>query len=167
MFRRALAAVLTAAALGVGTSPARADIVPTARLLRIIRANPPLAATANDGRWWVSLAKGGDEAGYLDPTIVDYGYQRDGADVLIVPLPSGGSGGVFTTLIFTRVRTKPAYAGKIESQGHLDVFLAQGVINARTPVYGPHDPQAAPSGHKTVRYRVRGTNLIQVDEFAS
>jgi len=160
----ALSAVMAVLSLAL---PARADIVPASRLVGIIRANPPLSATLTDGRWWVSLAKPGDAVGYLDPSIVDYGYQRDNADVLIVPLPSGGSGGVFTTLIFTHVRTKPAYAGKIESDGHLDVYLAQGFINARTPVYGPNDPQAAPSGHTTVRYRVRGTTLVKVDAFAS
>jgi len=164
---RTLAAILVLVAMLWTTLPARADILPTSRLIRIVRANPPLAVAATDGRWWVSLAKSGDAVGYLDPAIVDYGYQRDNQDVLIVPLPSGGSGGVFTTLIFTHVRTKPAYAGKIESNGHLDVYLAQGLINARTPVYGPHDPQAFPSGHKTVRYRVRGTTLVKVDEFAS
>jgi hypothetical protein len=146
---------------------ASADIVPIQRLITIVNANPPLSTGSNSGRWWVSVAKGADAVGYLDTTIVDYGYTRDGLGVLIVPLPSGGSGGVFTTLLFTGTGRVPHYVGKLDSQGHLDVFLDQGLINARVPVYGPNDPQCCPSGHKNTRYRIEGTKLIKIDDFTT
>jgi hypothetical protein len=164
---RALAFALTVAAVLAARTPARADILTLAQLAKLVNATPPLHAASRDDRMWVSLARGGDAVGYLDPTLLDYGYTIDKQDVLIVPLTSGGSGGVFTTVLFTHLSTTPVFAGKIDSDGHLDVHLAFGMIEARTPVYGPHDPQAAPSGHKTVRYRLRGTTLVKVDEFAS
>jgi hypothetical protein len=85
--------------------------------------------------------------------------------VLIVPLVSGGSGGVFTTILFTNIKSKASYVGRIDSQGHLDVHLSTGIINAVTPVYGPHDPQSNPSAHKTVRYHIRNGRLMKIDEF--
>jgi hypothetical protein len=74
---------------------------------------------------------------------------------------------VFTTLVFTGSGRVPHYVGKLDSEGHLDVYLDEGLINARIPVYGPSDPQCCPSGHKTTRYRIEGTKLVKVDEFST
>jgi hypothetical protein len=148
--------------------PARADIASLQRLVAIVNANPPLNAGSNDGRWWVSLTTGGDAVGYLDESAVDQGLTREGTEILIVPLPSGGSGGVFTTLIFANPRTRrPNLVGKLDSTGHLGVFLSTGRINAVTPIYGPNDPQCCPSGQKTVRYRLAGAKLVKIDEFST
>jgi hypothetical protein len=145
--------------------PASANILTQQRLEQIVTASPGLTLSHLSGRAYVSVKGDGDQLGYLDAAALDYGYQVDKTDILIVPLISGGSGGVFTTLIFTTVRRTPAYIGKIDSEGHLDVHLSQGVINAVTPTYGPNDPQARPSGHHIVRYAVHAGKLVKIDEF--
>jgi hypothetical protein len=150
-----------------GTLPANANILTQARLEALVKTSPLLTIKPIGGRPYVSVTGDGDALGYLDAAALDYGYQVDKTDVLIVPLVSGGSGGVFTTLIFSTIGRQPAYVGKIDSRGHLAVYLSQGVINAVTPTYGPHDPQAFPSGHHTVRYAVHSGKLVKVDEFNS
>jgi hypothetical protein len=158
--------LLTSAALVLATAlPASADILTQARLEALVKSSSLLSIKPIGGRPYVSVKGDGDALGYLDAAALDYGYQVDKTDVLIVPLVSGGSGGVFTTLIFSTVGRRPVYIGKIDSNGHLDVHLSQGVIDAVTPTYGPHDPQARPSGHHTVRYAVHGGKLITVDDF--
>ncbi len=155
-------ALVLAAAL-----PANANIISQQRLEEIVKETPGLSLSHLSGRAYVSVHGDGDQLGYLDAAALDYGFQVDSTDVLIVPLISGGSGGVFTTLIFTTTHRTPTYVGKIDSAGHLDVHLSQGVINAVTPTYGPHDPQAFPSGHRTVRYAVSRGALVKVDAFKS
>jgi hypothetical protein len=145
--------------------PARANILAQARLEALIKTAPLLSISTVGGRPYVSVKGDGNALGYLDATTLDYGYQIDRQDVLIVPLISGGSGGVFTTLIFTTVDRMPVYAGRIDSTGHLSVYLSQGLINAVTPTYGPHDPQARPSGHHTVRYAIHAHHLVKLDAF--
>jgi hypothetical protein len=168
LIHRVLPAVVIALA-GIVALPrvAAADILSQARLVALVDRTPQLKRSAIDGKPYVAIVPATDGTGYLDASLVDYGYTIDGRDVLIVPLVSGGSGGVFTTLLFTTVNGKPTYAGHIDSEGHLDVHLSLGLINAVTPTYGPNDPQARPSGHKTVRYRLQGATLVKVDEFKS
>ncbi len=160
-------ALLIAALVLVCALPANANILTQARLEALVKTSPLLTIKPIGGRPYVSVKGDGDALGYLDAAALDYGYQVDKTDVLIVPLVSGGSGGVFTTLIFSTIGRQPAYIGKIDSQGHLDVYLSQGVINAVTPTYGPGDPQARPSGHHTVRYAVHSGKLVKVDDFNS
>ena len=162
--RNALPACIVGFVLAA-TLPAHAAILTQARLESVVKASPLLRISLVGGRPYVSVSGDGNSLGYLDATTIDYGYQMDKADVLIVPLISGGSGGVFTTLIFTTVNRAPSYVGKIDSQGHLDVHLSGGVINAVTPIYGPHDPQSSPAGHHTVRYAVHAGKLVKLDSF--
>jgi len=160
--------LMLAASLVLATAlPAGADILTQANLEALVKTSPQLAIKPIGGRPYVSVKGDGDALGYLDAAALDYGYQIDKTDVLIVPLVSGGSGGVFTTLIFSTVSRQPKYVGKIDSNGHLDVHLSQGVIDAVTPTYGPNDPQSHPSGHHTDRYAVHGGKLVKVDGFAS
>jgi hypothetical protein len=164
--KSALLAMAVALPLALATAaPAGADILPQKNLVAIVKGTPQLSLSALEGRLYVTIAHVGQGVGVLNASVVDYGYQADGHDVLIVPLDSGGSGGVFYTLLFTTVRDRPTYAGYIASNGHLDVHLSQGIINAITPVYGPNDPQARPRAHKTVRYRLSGTTLVKIDEY--
>lgn len=147
--------------------PARADILTQANLEALVKSIPRFTIKPIGGRPYVSVAGDGDALGYLDAATLDYGYQIDKTDVLIVPLVSGGSGGVFTTLIFSTISRRPSYVGKIDSHGHLDVHLSQGIIDAVTPTYGPNDPQSHPSGHHTDRYAVHAGKLVKVDGFDS
>jgi len=158
--------LLVAAFVLATTLPASAFILTQPRLEQIVKDSPGLSLTRVSGREYVSVKGDGDQLGYLDAAAIDYGFQADKADILIVPLISGGSGGVFTTLIFTTIHGQPTYVGKIDSNGHLDVHLSAGMLNAVTPTYGPNDPQARPSGHHIVRYAVHAGKLVKVDEFA-
>jgi hypothetical protein len=110
--------------------------------------------------------RGTDAQGYVAYDTLDYGYLANGSDVLIVPLESGGSGGVFSTLLFTAARSRPAFVGVLSSPaGHLDVHLQTGKIVVRTPIYGVNDPNCCPSAHKLVRYTLVGGKLKKLDEF--
>ena len=158
--RKRLALALFACATAL---PASADILNQKQLETMIRKQPELSMKLIGGRQFVSV-KGGEAPGSLDAAALDYGYQVDRTDVLIVPLISGGSGGVFTTLIFTTYKGVQHYVGRIDSQGHLDVHLSQGLILAVTPLYGPHDPQSHPSGYRTARYAIHDGRLIHLQE---
>ena len=158
---------LVVALLLSATLPADANILTQAKLEALITGSPLLSMKLISGRQYVSIKGHGDALGYIDAMTLDYGYQADRTDVLIVPLISGGSGGVFTTLLFSTKDGRAYLAGAIDSQGHLDVHLSGGVILAVTPTYGPHDPQAKPSGHRTVRYAIHDGKLIKIDEYTS
>ena len=155
----ALAALLLATAL-----PAQANILTQKQLETMIRAQPDLSMHLDSGRQYVSIKGDGAAPGYLDAAAIDYGYQVDRTDVLIVPLISGGSGGIFTTMIFTTYKGIQHYVGRIDSQGYLDVHLSAGLITAVTPVFGPHDAQARPSGHRTEHYAIHDGRLIHLKE---
>lgn len=105
--------------------------------------------------------------GYVDPDTLDYGYLANGADLLIVPLDSGGSGGVFTTALFTKLHaTPPQYVGTVGSaDGHLAVYLQGGRIIVQTPVYGPSDANCCPSGQHFVRYTLADGKLKKLDSY--
>ena len=81
--------------------PANANILTQARLEALVKTSPLLTIKPIGGRPYVSVKGDGDALGYLDAAALDYGYQVDKTDVLIVPLVSGGSGGVFTRGIST------------------------------------------------------------------
>jgi hypothetical protein len=147
-----------------GTLPADADILTQQQLETMVRAQPDLSMKLIGGRQYVSVKGDGDGLGYIDAATIDYGYQVDRTDVLIVPLWSGGSGGVFTTLVFTTYKGVQHYVGRIDSQGHLDVHLSAGMIAAVTPVYGPRDPQSHPSGYRTARYAIHDGRLLHLRE---
>jgi hypothetical protein len=147
--------------------PANANILDEQKLESVIRSSTQLSMKLISGRQYVSVQGRGDALGYLDASMLDYGYQIDRTDVLMVPLVSGGSGGVFSTLIFSTKNGRPYLAGDIDSNGHLDVHLSQGLILAVTPTYGPHDPMARPSGHRTVRYAIHDGKLVKLDEYTS
>ncbi len=147
-----------------GTLPASADILTQKQLESMVRVQPELSMKLVGGRQYVSVKGDGDALGYIDAATIDYGYQVDKTDVLIVPLWSGGSGGVFTTLVFTTYKGVQHYVGRIDSHGHLDVHLSAGMIAAVTPVYGPHDPQSHPSGYRTARYAIHDGRLVHLQE---
>ena len=126
---------------------------------KIVREKPP-ASAANRSRY-VSV-KGVDEStGWVDPSLVTDGFLADGQRVMIVPIDSGGSGGVFTALLFTRIGGMTRFVGTLPSPaGHLGVSLEGGRIVIRTPVYGASDPNCCPSALHYERATLRGTRLI-------
>src|SRR5260370_9485019 len=76
---------------------------------KIVREKPP-ASAANRSRY-ISV-KGVDEStGWVDPSLVTDRFLADGQRVMIVPIDSGGSGGVFTALLFTRIGGMTRFVG--------------------------------------------------------
>ena len=97
---------------------------------------------------------------------LSYGFLHDGQDLLIVPLGSGGSGGVFVDLLFTSVMSKPYFIGVVPSEpGHLQVSIADGQILVETPVYKATDPNCCPSAKHFIRYNLKRHALVKIDEF--
>jgi hypothetical protein len=112
--------------------------------------------------------KGTQASGFAIPALIDDGFLTNGQEVLIVPLDSGGSGGVFATLLYTRALGKPwQYVGYVPSpNGHLNVHIEQGTLVSITPIYASGDPNCCPSKQHHVRYSLVGTKLKQVGSFS-
>lgn len=99
--------------------------------------------------------------GNIDPDFAALGIMSDGTQVMAVPLESGGSGGVFTQIVFVRSDpySKPYFAGFIDSGGHLAVNVAYHSIVATSPHYGPKDANCCPSSYDIRTYVVAGKQL--------
>jgi hypothetical protein len=138
-------------------------------ILALIKATPQLKITSNTTlipgakpRTWINVT-GGYNGGFLDDPEAHTGILADGTNVLIVPLPTGGSAGVDDQLVFAGPRNGHfRYAGVIASEdfntgsmsGHLQVGIIAGVIVAALPYYRPNDADCCPSAHFLARYTV-------------
>jgi len=168
--RRLLAAVSVATLIALSSRAAAAEVLPDSVLDAALASAKELhrqAVPTLSGQPYYKLGMDNSDGpgGFIDRTSFDYGALVNGADVLIVPMDSGGSGGVFTTLLFTSVRTHPLFVGPINSDtGHLDVHLARGQILVVTPIYAKTDPNCCPSGHHFVRYALEDGKLVKVEE---
>jgi hypothetical protein len=153
----------------LGAARAGAAVLPQARIdaaiasAKNVRRKPP----PTPGSPYSYYAVDGSAAqGFLNPTLDDYGYLANGTDVLIVPMVSGGSGGIMYTLLFTSIATKPAFIGYVPStSGHLNVYIDEGRLMVETPVFKGKDFSCCPSGHHTVVYDVVGTALQKTGEY--
>jgi hypothetical protein len=151
------------------TAGASAAVLPQARIeaafasaKKLHRRSIPQTAQ----RWPYYKLDGSDAAGFVNEDTFDYGFLANGADVFIVPLISGGSGGVFSTLLFTAVGAKPRFVGVIPSgAGHLDVHIESGRIIVRTPIYGAGDPNCCPAGHHAITYTLVHGKLKQLQTY--
>lgn len=98
--------------------------------------------------------------GFPDAQYASIGRMSDGTQVLAVPLFSGGSGGVFTQLIFAqKVDGDPFFVGYLTSEGHLAVNVTYHGIVAILPKYGPSDPNCCPSKFETDVYTIVDRSL--------
>ena len=108
----------------------------------------------------IAHAREGTIGGFLDTGVARRGKLSDGTKVLILPLDSGGSGGVFTTIVFAqRVGGAPWFSGYVTSGGHLGVVVNKGRIVATMPDYGPKDPNCCPSHYYRETYTLRNGKL--------
>ena len=83
--------------------------------------------------------------GYVTSELAHRGTLTSGYEVLAVPLDSGGSGGVFTQIVFARRGHVPfAYAGHIDSAGHLGGRLKAENSSRRRPTTRPRILIVAP-----------------------
>jgi hypothetical protein len=104
--------------------------------------------------------------GYINTTIVDDGYLANGQEVLIVPLVSGGSGGIFYTLVWTKISGAWQFVGYIPSgSGHLSVTIEEGSLVVVTPIYASGDAQCCPSGHHNQIETLDGIKLRAVESY--
>ncbi len=163
-----LAAALFLLAAALPESRVAAAVLPHDRITAIfasaknIHRKPSPDASISDPYYVVDNS---DAQGFVDDDSLDYGYLANGADVFIVPLGSGGSGGVFFTLLFTSVATKPHFVGYVPSpSGHLDVHIDEGKIMVTTPIYRGNDPNCCPSGHHIINYTLSDGKLKALDE---
>ena len=75
-------------AVAISAMPARADVIPKRTLFRILDATPQLkrsqpAIAIRDWRFY--KVSGSDASGFIMPEFDDYGFLRNGQDLLIVP----------------------------------------------------------------------------------
>ncbi|HTU80589.1 MAG TPA: hypothetical protein VMF61_00575 [Candidatus Acidoferrales bacterium] len=173
--RKAIAAAALFAAVlplwtAAGTQPisdaAAVALVRAAHQLDIDPTVPPEGAFDRTRHPYVRVGgvpEGGSVGGYLDAAYAREGRLLDGTLALAIPLDSGGSGGVFTQLIFAGPdANRLAYAGHLDSGGHLGVDVAGGVIVARYPNYGPNDPNCCPSRFDVETYTIAGGKLRRI-----
>lgn len=133
---------------------------------KIVREKPPIPPTdAVRFPRYVSV-KGDGSTGWLSPDLVTDGFLANGQRVMMVPIVSGGSGGVFTALLFTQIGGTTRFVGTLPSPaGHLGVSLEAGRILIRTPVYGAGDANCCPSAQHYERATLRGTRLVTEDRW--
>lgn len=164
-----LVAALLLTAVAFGTAPAQSlysmrNVPQLLRSTRGITQTPPMPDS--DGRPEYQVA-GAQLGGFVSPEFVDDGFLANGQEVLIVPLLSGGSGGVFTTLLWTRAGAGAwKFAGPLQSgAGHLAVYIVGGKINVVTPIYKGNDPNCCPSNHHREIVTLQGTKLRVLEQF--
>jgi hypothetical protein len=149
--------------------PAVDQIVALVKASPQLRIDDTLFSSAADAQTHpyvnVRIAPEGTIGGYLVPDGANAGTLSDGAYVLAVPLDSGGSGGVFTQIVFAgRSAQNLSYAGYIDSGGHLGVSVDGGVIVARLPYYGDSSPNCCPKKYVVRTYAIRDGALVKLSE---
>jgi hypothetical protein len=131
--------------------------------LKIDRSVPPSSAFDPKTHPYVDVLgapEGQAIGGYIVPELAHQGTLTSGYNVLAVPLDSGGSGGVFTQIIFARRGHAPfVYAGHIDSAGHLGVQVKGGKLVATLPYYAAKDPNCCPSKFIVATYTIRDDKL--------
>ncbi len=163
MKKAALQFVLLVVCANASAGVASADVIPKTLLYatlastaQVQQKNPPVAS--NGMRFYT--VKGTEANGFVSTDSNDYGFLKNGEDLLVVPLVSGGSGGVFTTLLFTSIHQHPKFIGIIPSpNGHLEVSITEGLIDVRTPNYDNGAPNCCPSSRTDTIYELDGTKL--------
>jgi hypothetical protein len=144
-------------------------------IIALVKASPQLAIDASvhpPGDWspkthpYVRVVGTEGSGGFIDADFASAGIVAPGVRVIAVPLESGGSGGVFTQLIFAQSNLggRPFFAGTIGSGGHLLVNVGYHGIEAILPKYGPNDPNCCPSHYLVQTYAIADKRLKLVSE---
>ncbi|MGB8797748.1 MAG: hypothetical protein WCC70_09375 [Candidatus Aquilonibacter sp.] len=94
--------------------------------------------------------------GYVDADSASIGLVAGATQVMSVPLVSGGSGGIFTQILFARdvQDATPYYLGAISSGGHLEVNITYHGVVAIYPDYAAGDPNCCPSKYSSDTYTI-------------
>jgi hypothetical protein len=145
---------LLAALLALCTMvPAGAMTTDRASIIALVRQTKALTLQGT----FVRFAGDGDQAGGdILPDFAAAGLLEGGTRVIAVPLESGGSGGVFTQILFAQGvdDAEPYYLGAITSGGHLNVNVTYHGIVATYPDYGANDPNCCPSKYAIDTYTI-------------
>ncbi len=165
----ALVLVPTLAAASAPLTPAQIiALVKATPQLKIDKSVPPSLGFEAKTHPFVDVVgthEGQTIGGYLASEDARQGTLTSGFVVLAVPLDSGGSGGVFTQLVFARRGSVPYfYAGHIDSGGHLDVRFKNGAIVATLPYYRANDPNCCPSKMIVQNYTIRDNKLHRTSQ---
>ena len=150
------------------STSSQADVIGRETLYKTLDATTQLRKVTpprpiNDWRYY--SVKGSDAEGYVNPAFNDYGFLSSGADLLIIPLQSGGSGGVFSALLFTSLQHRAKFIGIIPSgSGHLTVGISEGNIEVSTPNYERSDPNCCPSSWTYLTYALDGIRLRKINK---
>jgi hypothetical protein len=159
--------VLAGAQTPALTAPQIVALVKSTPRLKI-DASVPSAAFDAKTHPYVNVrgaAEGEYVGGYLMSEDARAGTLAGGEKVVAIPLESGGSGGIFTQILFGRTGDRAyAYVGAIGSGGHLDVRITGGEIVATLPYYGANDPNCCPSKRIVQAYAVHGGKLVKLSE---
>jgi hypothetical protein len=158
-----LCAMAAATARAATTAEVAGWLASTKKVMRM--PSPPYAPHFAGAQRYVRVA-GTEISGWIDPAAADHGFLRNDQEVMLLPVVSGGSGGVFATLVFTRLGGRTQFVGLIPSpNGHLDVTLAGGAILVRTPIYKANDPNCCPSGFHFERDTLHGMTLVKLNQY--
>jgi hypothetical protein len=149
--------------------PSADQIVALVKTSPGLRIDDTIFSSASDAKThpYVNIRNGPEEpvGGYLVPEGAHDGTLSDGTYVLAVPLDSGGSGGVFTQIVFAgRDARALSYVGYLDSDGHLAVTIEAGLIVADMPYYGDDSPNCCPKQHTVRTYTVRNGTLVKLSE---
>jgi hypothetical protein len=150
-------------------APTLAEIVALVEGSPQLRIDDTLFSSTSDAKThpYVNIrnAPEGTIGGYLVPEGAHAGALSDGTYVVAVPLDSGGSGGIFTQIVFARKAASTlAFAGYIQSAGHLGVEIDGGVIVATMPYYGDDSQNCCPKKYVVQTYTVRDGRLEKLSE---
>jgi hypothetical protein len=137
---------------------------PQLKIDRSVPSSPAFAPGTSPYVDVVGAPEGQAIGGYLAPQFAHRGTLTSGYDVLAVPLESGGSGGIFTQIIFARRGHVFAYAGHVDSAGHLGVKIEGGKIVATLPSYTGKDPNCCPSKFIVQTYAIRDGKLRRTSQ---
>jgi hypothetical protein len=169
----------TAMFVVLSVAPARAMTNDPAAIVALVKTSPQLKIDSSippPGDWdpkthpYVALSHGeGIPGGNIDFESASLGRLDDGTQVLAIPLQSGGSGGVFTQILFAQAPTaaKPVFVGAITSGGHLTVNVTYHGIVAIRPLYGPNDQSCCPKQYQTITYTIVNGALKVVSQKTS
>lgn len=147
------------------TSAQSATIYQMRSVAHLLATTPGIVSQTVGGRLQYTVKGTSGVGGFADPSTVDDGYLSDGQEVLIVPLGSGGSGGVFTALLWTNIGGAWKFVGSVPSNGHLRIYVNEGKLVIVTPIYRDGDPQCCPSKYHYAISTLAGVRLKTLEGF--
>jgi hypothetical protein len=165
LFLLLLLATAVVARGSVPVVPTVAQMVALIEQTPQLRIDPTVDSSGHDAKTqpWVavkSAPEGEAIGGFALTGSLESGTLHDGTFVVALPLDSGGSGTVFTQIIFAGASSATLhYVGYLDSGGHLGVAITDGTIVARYPDYSDGSPNCCPKKLTVETYTIVGGAL--------